>query len=55
MTLYYTEYPTGTFVAGSDRAALKKSRARVVYRESDTRTAGRSLSYAIPIKKKKPR
>ncbi len=36
MTIYYTEYPTGTFTAKSDSAALKKSRAGVVYRESDT-------------------
>jgi hypothetical protein len=34
-TNYYTEYPTGSFVAASDAEALH-SKARVIYRESDT-------------------
>lgn len=36
--LYYTEYPTREFKADSDEAALAKTKAKVVYRESDSET-----------------
>lgn len=35
--IYYTEYPTSKFNASSDEEALKKTTAKVVYRESDTK------------------
>lgn len=34
--IYYTEYPTGKFQAGSDKIALMLSNAKVIYRESLT-------------------
>lgn len=34
--IYYTEYPTREFTANSDKEALAKTKARFVYRESDT-------------------
>jgi len=37
MTIYYTEYPTGSFIEESDEKALKRSNAKVIYRESDTK------------------
>lgn len=33
---YYTEYPTWQFEANSDEEALLISKAKVLYRESDT-------------------
>lgn len=36
MRTYYEEYPTGEFKAVSDEMALKISRAKVLYRESDS-------------------
>ena len=34
--IYYTEYPTGQFTASSDEEALRKTKALVLYRESET-------------------
>jgi hypothetical protein len=34
--LYYTEYPCEEFHASSDAEALKKTKAKIVYRESNT-------------------
>lgn len=34
--IYYTEYPTSEFKATSDNEALKVSKAKVIYRESET-------------------
>ena len=36
MTIYYTEYPTGSFKAKSDAEALALAKAKVLYKESDT-------------------
>ena len=36
--IYYTEYPTGQFNANSDSEALNKSKAKVIYRESNSQT-----------------
>ena len=36
MNTYYTEYPTTEFKAENDKVALEKTKAKVVYRESDT-------------------
>lgn len=36
LMMYYTEYPTGKFQAGSDKIALMLSKAKVLYRESET-------------------
>lgn len=37
MKTYYTEYPTGEFVAVSDAEARRRGRnALIIYRESDT-------------------
>ena len=33
---YYTEYPTRQFQANSDDEAMSMSKAKVLYRESDT-------------------
>lgn len=34
--IYYTEYPTGQFEASCDKTARKKSRAKFIYKESET-------------------
>jgi hypothetical protein len=36
LTEYYTEYPTTTFRAVNDDVALQHTKAKIVYRESDT-------------------
>ena len=36
MNIYYTEYPQGQFKAKSDSKALELSKAKVIYRESNT-------------------
>lgn len=33
--MYYTEYPMSEFEATSDKEALNRTRAKVVYREAD--------------------
>lgn len=37
MTIYYTEYPTGKFLARNDREALIKNNAKVIYKESESK------------------
>lgn len=34
--IYYTEYPTTEFKTNSDKKAIKLSKAKVIYRESDS-------------------
>lgn len=35
--IYYTEYPTGSFLASTDIEALSLSSAKIIYRESNTK------------------
>lgn len=37
MTQYYTEFPRGSLQAENDEEALKKTKAKVIYKESDTK------------------
>jgi hypothetical protein len=49
MTIYYTEYPKGEFQARTDDEALKKSHARIIYKESET-VDGRPFIFVREIK-----
>lgn len=35
MIIYYTEYPKGEFRANSDKEALEKSKAKLIYKETE--------------------